>query len=100
MSVDDISGNLRTKDAFHHIDMGFLNQRLALRALPPPIADHYRQQAEVGSDHMTQLRNEHLLVTMLEDSCETLGVPTLLEALDKGEPRLMFRSTASVENWR
>lgn len=93
MSVDQITENVRTKDAFHHIDMGFLNRRLALRALPRPIADHYTQRAEVGSDHMTQLRNDHLLVTMLEDVCEESGIPTLLEALERGEPHSMFRST-------
>lgn len=93
MSVDQISDELRVKDAFHHIDAGFLNRRLALRALPKQLVDIYHERAEVGSDHMTVLRNDHLLVTMLEDLCEHREVPTLFEALELDEPHLMFRST-------
>ena len=96
MSANDIPSRLRTKDAFHHIDMGFLNRRLALRALPSPLSDLYIQRAEVGSDHLTQLRNNHLLVTMLEDACEELGVPSLLEVLNDNLPRSMFRSTEKL----
>ena len=96
MSVENVPNDLRTKDAFHHIDMGFLNRRLALRALPRPVADYYRENAKVGSDHFTQLANDHLLVTILEDVCENQGVPTLLEALEGGTARSMFRSTEKL----
>lgn len=41
----------------------------------------------------TVLRNDHLLVTMLEDFCEHIEVPTLFEALEMDEHYLMFRST-------
>lgn len=96
MSIETIQQELRTRDAFHHIDMGFLNRRLAIRALPPPGPERFSQQAKVGQDHLTQLGNNHLLVTMLEDACEVIGVPTLMEALEKVETsttNLMFRST-------
>lgn len=93
MSIDKIAEDLRTRDAFHHIDMGFLNRRLALRALPSPVAAQFSERAEVGTDHFTQLRNDHLLVTLLEDVCEQMEIPSLFEALGADEPRLLFRST-------
>jgi len=96
MSADQIPENLRTSDAFHHIDMGFLNRRMALRALPKTIADTYNQKAAIGEDHFTQLRNDHLLVTMLEDVCEHMEIPTLLEALENNQPKTMFRSTEKL----
>ena len=88
MSANDIPSRLRTTDAFHHIDMGFLNRRLALRALPAPLSDLYIERAEVGSDHLTQLRNDHLLVTMLEDACRELGVPSLLRGVIRQTPQI------------
>ncbi len=93
MTVDEIPLDIRGKDFFHHIDMGFLNRRLAMTALPAPLREEYRQRARSGDDHLTVLGNDHLLVTMLLDSCEWAQVPTLLEALNEGVPRRLFRST-------
>jgi hypothetical protein len=39
------------------------------------------------------LANDHLLVTMLLDVCQSVKAPTLLEALTLGRPRHLFRST-------
>ena len=96
MSAKEIPDSMRINDAFHHIDMGFLNRRLALRALPPTMAELFNQQAKVGSDHFTQLGNDHLLVTMLEDVYEELGAPTLLEVLENDKPKAVFRSTEKL----
>jgi len=93
MSVDRIPAELRVQDFFHHIDMGFLNRRLCMTALPPPLRSWYSEHARSGNDHMTVLSNDHLLVTMLLDLYQEIGVPTLLEALRIGSPRQTFRST-------
>jgi hypothetical protein len=93
MSIAEISSDLRTKDAFHHIDMGFVNRRLCLTALGEAGRKYYAERALPRDDHMARLSNDHLLVTMLEDICEHYGAPTLLESLQLGEVRIMFRST-------
>lgn len=93
MSIQEIPSDLRTKDLFHHIDMGFLNRRLCLTALPPEIRSIYAERARPGDDHLTVLSNDHLLVTMLLDVCDALDAPTLLQALALGKPKHLFRST-------
>ncbi len=93
MSVRDIPQAIRADDLFHHIDMGFLNRRLCLSALPGPIRSYYIEHAKPGSDHITVLSNDHLLVTMLLDACDLAKAPTLLEALTLGRPKHLFRST-------
>lgn len=81
MSVHDIPEDIRVKDLFHHIDMGFLNRRLCITALPAETRKFYIERAKPGSDHMTALANDHLLVTMLLDVCEALKIPTLVETV-------------------
>jgi hypothetical protein len=93
MAADDIPPNFRVKDFFHHIDMGFLNRRLCLTAFPPSLRDAYAERARPGNDHLTILSNDHLLVTMLLDLCDSLEAPTLMQALAEGKPRQLFRST-------
>jgi hypothetical protein len=93
MTVHDIPGDLRTRDLFHHIDMGFLNRRLCITALPTSIRSLYIERAKPGSDHTTVLSNDHLLVTMLLDVCQEVAAPTLLQALNIGKPKCLFRST-------
>jgi hypothetical protein len=93
MSVHDIPQEFRVKDLFHHIDMGFLNRRLCLTALPPNIRAFYIERAKPGSDHMTVLSNDHFLVMVLLDLCEELHAPTLAEGLTLGKPTCLFRST-------
>lgn len=93
MSADQIPAELRIKDAFHHIDMGFVNRRLCLTALGESGRKYYAAHASPGDSHFAQLSNDHLLVTMLEDFCEHRKVPTLLEALQACETRALFRST-------
>jgi hypothetical protein len=53
MTVSYLTPELRSKDAFHHIDMGFLNRRLAMTALPPPIREAYTERARpAGRDSL------------------------------------------------
>ena len=93
MTVLDIPEKLRTEDKFHHIDMGFMNSRLCISALSPEMRSQFYADQRPGDDHMTLLRNRHLLVTMLLDCCEAAGAPTLLKALTLGKPCHLFRST-------
>ena len=93
MLAVDIPERLRAKDKFHHIDLGFLNSRLCIGALPDQVRQEFIERQKPGSDHLTRLANCHLLVTMLLDSCEAVGAPTLLKALTLGKPRHLFRST-------
>ena len=93
MSIDHVPKTIRAEDLFHHIDMGFINRRLCLTALQPPLRAWYIENAKAGTDHMTVLANDHLLVTVLLDACDQAGAPTLLAALALGKPRCLFRST-------
>jgi hypothetical protein len=77
MSADDLPEEYRLADFFSHIDMGFLNRRLAITALGLMRSDFLKMQRP-GEDHMTVLANDHLLVTMLIDVCSNLEVPTSL----------------------
>ena len=92
MSIEHVPADVRARDLFHHIDMGFLNRRLCMSALGPIRAD-YARYAKPGSDHISVLSNDHLLVTMLLDICDTIEAPTLLEAVYRGIPTQLFRST-------
>lgn len=87
-----VSENYRVADYFSHIDMGFLNRRLAISALGPARNDFLARQRP-GTDHMTQLANDHLLVTMLIDVFSALEAPTLAQALVLGKDRHIFMST-------
>ena len=93
MTALDIPEDVRGKDEFHHIDMGFLNRRLCIGALSPTARRFFYHHQRPGEDHMTVLTNDHLLVTALLDSCEEINTPTLLEALSLAKPIQMFRST-------
>jgi hypothetical protein len=44
MSVRDVPQEIRVKDLFHHIDIGFLNRRLCITALPPNIRAVYMER--------------------------------------------------------
>ena len=96
MSAADIAEELRLADFFSHIDMGFLNRRLAITALGP-VRDVFLERQRPGHDHMTVLANDHMLVTMLIDVCTKLEVPTLAEALMLGKPRHLFMSIERLE---
>jgi hypothetical protein len=93
VSIDQIPLSLRVDDLFHHIDMGFLNRRLCLSMLPAPARSWYIGHQKPGSDHMTVLSNDHLLVTVLLDACDAVAAPTLTQALALPQPRQLFRST-------
>lgn len=93
MSIDQIAGETRRQDYYQHIDMGFINRRLCLSTLPPTVRELYFKEADPGTDHLSILRNDHRLVTILLDVCDVLQAPTLLEALSRAKPRQIFRST-------
>ena len=93
MAVDDLSESLRTSDKFHHIDPGFVNQRLCLSALHPPFHEYVSSQFRDERTNLDRTVNCNLLVTALLDCCEAVGVPTLLEAIRLGKPSHLFRST-------
>ena len=93
MTVLAISEEVRAKDKFHHIDMGFLNSRLCIGFLPPEMRQYFSENQNSGQDHLAKFNNYHLLVTMVLDCCEILDAPTLLKALTLGEPCHLFRST-------
>ena len=93
MAASEVPDELRCKDAFHHIDMGFLNRRLCLSALPGEVRRYFIEHQKPGSDHMTVLANDHLLVTLLLDVCQALEAPPLLKALELARPKHLFRST-------
>jgi hypothetical protein len=96
MSAAEIPEKYRLADFFTHIDMGFLNRRLAITALGP-VRDAFLERQKSSDDHMTVLANDHLLVTMLIDVCTEIKVPTLAEALMLGEPRHRFMSIERLE---
>lgn len=96
MSVAQIPGPLRISDFFIHIDMGFLNRRLAIGALGPIKSDFLDKQ-KPGTDQMTVLANDHLLVTMLIDVCSALPAPPLAEVMVLGRARHLFMSTERLE---
>ena len=88
-----IPDHLRCEDEFHHIDAGFVNQRLCLTAIPPEgrewVVDHSRPVVIP----LDETYNRHILVTALLDCSEAYGAPTLLEAINAGRPCHVFRST-------
>lgn len=96
MSAEQIPTEYRVADYFSHIDMGFLNRRLAISALGP-IRGEFITHQRPGNDHMTQLGNDHLLVTMLIDVFSAMKAPTLADALRLGQPRHVFMSTERLE---
>ncbi len=80
-------------DVFQHIDMGFINRRLCLTALPQALRYEFISKSRDDSNHLDRLWNDHFLVTLLLDVCDASHAPTLLEALQMGHPRCVFRST-------
>jgi hypothetical protein len=96
MNIEDINQRIRVEDLFSHIDMGFLNRRLAITALGP-LRGEFMARQKPGDDHMTVLGNDHLLVTMLLDICSEFKAPTLAEALKLRKQKHLFMSTERLE---
>ena len=96
MGVEGLQHSDRVADYFGHIDMGFLNRRLAITALGPLRTDFLARQ-QAGDDHMTRLANDHRLVTMLIDACSAAEVPPLSQALVLGKSTHMFMSVERLE---
>ena len=83
----------RVKDYFSHVDMGFLNRRLAITALGPA-RENYMAHSKMGNDHFTTLHNDHLLVTLLIDVFTDIKAPSLAEALAAPKSRQVFMGLA------
>jgi hypothetical protein len=96
MITENLPEKYRLADYFSHIDMGFLNRRLAMSALGP-VRDDFLQRQRPGNDHLTQLGNDHLLVTMLIDVFDHMKAPPLAEALKLGKERHVFMSTERLD---
>jgi hypothetical protein len=96
LSINETPESVRTDDLFNHIDMGFLNRRLAISALGPAREEFFQRQ-QPGDDHMTVLRNDHLLVTLLIDVFNAVGAPTLAEAIVSGRKSASFMSIEQLE---
>jgi hypothetical protein len=96
MTEANITKKLRLAEYFSHIDMGFINRRLAITALGP-LRNAFLAEQKPGVDHMTVLANDHLLVTMLIDRCANLKAPTLAEALVLAQPKHVFMSIERLE---
>lgn len=61
MALKDSAALVRREDYYQHIDMGFLNRRLCLSALPPEVREVYVHDARPGTDHLTVHGNDHLI---------------------------------------
>ena len=98
MAVDHIPHKLRVAEKFHHIDMGFVNRRLCMTFLNSVgLLSEYRDKCSPELGHRDVLMNDHLLVTMVLDVCQSLNAPTLLGAIERSLPRHLFRSTERLE---
>ena len=93
MTARDVPDHLRTKDEFHHIDPGFVNERLCLLSLDEQARDELLSHLTPDDNHLARLANQHRLVTALLDCCESVNAPTLLEATRLARPKQLFRST-------
>lgn len=93
MTKQEIPVGIRTNELFHHIDMGFINRRLCMTAIPKEVRNDLINRMQPETNHMAVLGNDHLLVTVLLDVCDAVKAPTLIEALEEGLPKQLFRST-------
>lgn len=90
--ISHSSVELRAADLYYHIDMGLLNRRLCLSALPRDLRDEFNRIRSPQSDHFSVLQNDHLLVTMLLDVYDEVEAPTLRDAIKANKPKIVFRS--------
>ena len=100
MNVQELSFEVRTGDFFFTIDLGFVNRRLCLSCLPPLLQTEYSCRQKPGSDPITILANDRMLINMLLDFCQANSVPTLLKATEmsqeSGQTGIMFVSNAKL----
>ena len=78
------STELRTCSPYHHIDPGFINRRKIFSVFGDPFIKAYDHLSIKGTDHMAQLRNDHLMVNMCMELCKSFGVKSLSKALHEG----------------
>lgn len=95
MTIQDLLSNDRVADHYSHIDIGFLNRRLAMTALGP-CRNYFIARQKPVHDHMSGLANDHLLVEMLLDRCKELGVPTLAKTLNEAPLAPMVMTTEQL----
>lgn len=75
---------IRTCTPYHHIDPGFINQRKIFSVFGDPFIKVYEENRSKGTDHMSRLRNDHLMVQMCMEICKAIGVKSLSQALIEG----------------
>ena len=84
---------LRCEDEFHHIDAGFVNERLCMTAIPAAAREWVVEHCRPVTTPLVETYNRHVLVTAVLDWCEARKSPTLLEAINDGAVGALFRST-------
>lgn len=97
MRFEDLSSAQRSIGLQPLIDPGFLNRRLCFSTFHPWLQEQYDRNRMIGSDHMTALGNDHLLVTLVLAACREGKVPSLSEVLAGGNGSLLFCSTERIE---
>jgi hypothetical protein len=75
---------LRTCSPYHHIDPGFINRRKIMSIFGDPFIRAYEKARCQGEDHLSLLRNDHLMVQMCTAICKHTGVKSLQQALIEG----------------
>jgi hypothetical protein len=81
---ENTTTELRTCSPYHHIDPGFINRRKIFSVFGDPFIKVYEANRSVSEDHLSQLRNDQLMVQLCTEICKSLGVKSLLQSLFEG----------------
>lgn len=88
-----LSEKERAVSPYHHIDPGFINERLCFSTFGIKFHKLYEERRKPGNDHMEVLYNHHLLVDMVLILCRNYETPTLVEVVQNPVPGKCFCST-------
>lgn len=89
----NLSPKVRVAEPYHHIDPGFINERLCFTTFGPKFHAIYEKHRKPGTDHMERLYNNHLLVEFVLRQCRAYEIPPLSEILRDPIPGKVFCST-------
>ncbi|MCG8038558.1 MAG: hypothetical protein JAZ19_16150 [Candidatus Thiodiazotropha taylori] len=81
---DSSTTEIRTCSPFHYIDPGLINQRKIFSIFGATFLEVYDKNRSTGTDHLSALKNDHLLVSMCIDLCKNLAVKSLSKAIIEG----------------
>lgn len=87
----------RAMDVYHHIDAGFINRRKAYSFLSEKAKILYDEKKSNDTNHMAELANDHLLITLSLLQCKALGVPSLSALLQAPGVGHIFTCTEKVQ---